>query len=187
MKNSNFLFILIFVFSLSLFSLGCEKKEKEEVPIKTQSIKPKVDTKAEVEYTDGVPKYKARKIIVPPRPKSVRLDFTTNNPLPKKYREIKTNPIIANQKNLDKGAKLYQSLCSTCHGAKAKGDGAAGEGLTPRPTDLYSLVIQPEATVGYLMWAITDGGKPFKSAMPSYKKLSKKKKQLLILHLRSMY
>ena len=186
MKRRKIVFLIITVLALTVFSSGCGKQEEEKEKTKTEK-KEERKSIAIVEYNEGKPTYKSREVLVPPRPDSKRLTFVTNKPIPKKYRSIKENPLIVNQENLDKGAALYKKNCASCHGINGRGDGEAGENLKPRPSDLYMVVTQPEATVGYLLWAITDGGKPFKSAMPSYKTLSKKNKWLLILHLRSLH
>jgi mono/diheme cytochrome c family protein len=36
----------------------------------------------------------------------------------------------------DEAARLYGTLCASCHGASGRGDGPAAEALSPRPTDL---------------------------------------------------
>lgn len=36
----------------------------------------------------------------------------------------------------DEGAKLYATLCASCHGVSAHGDGPAAGALVPPPTDL---------------------------------------------------
>jgi len=39
---------------------------------------------------------------------------------------------------LDKGKQLFQSTCSSCHGAEGMGDGAAGVALNPKPRNFHS-------------------------------------------------
>ena len=59
-------------------------------------------------------------------------------------------------------------MCSVCHGPKGKGDGMAGAGLTPKPTDLTSEVVQSQ-TDGAIFWKISEGRAPmasYKSAIP---------------------
>ncbi|MBY0278072.1 cytochrome c [Candidatus Binatia bacterium] len=36
----------------------------------------------------------------------------------------------------DEGARLYETLCASCHGVKGAGDGPAAGALDPPPTDL---------------------------------------------------
>jgi mono/diheme cytochrome c family protein len=36
----------------------------------------------------------------------------------------------------DEGARLYATLCASCHGASGAGDGPAAGAMTPPPTDL---------------------------------------------------
>jgi mono/diheme cytochrome c family protein len=50
------------------------------------------------------------------------------------------------------------------------GDGAAAEGLDPKPAALSDADMLAELTDGYLFWRITEGGtmEPFNSAMPPW-------------------
>ena len=41
---------------------------------------------------------------------------------------------------IEKGKELYSQSCSSCHGNSGKGDGAAGETLTPKPRDFTNSV-----------------------------------------------
>ncbi len=43
--------------------------------------------------------------------------------------------------SLARGETIYRSLCSSCHGQQGLGDGAAGLGLDPRPTNLADSVL----------------------------------------------
>lgn len=43
-------------------------------------------------------------------------------------------PIVAHGEN--EGARLYQTLCASCHGVTGGGDGPAAGALTPPPTDI---------------------------------------------------
>jgi mono/diheme cytochrome c family protein len=42
----------------------------------------------------------------------------------------------APQASADEGAKLYATLCASCHGVAGRGDGPAAGAMTPPPTDL---------------------------------------------------
>jgi mono/diheme cytochrome c family protein len=44
--------------------------------------------------------------------------------------------------DLDAGERLYKQNCINCHGPSGKGDGAAAEKLSPKPTDLTSPAMQ---------------------------------------------
>ena len=41
--------------------------------------------------------------------------------------------------DLERGAKLYTQICGSCHGTTGRGDGPAGLGLDPAPTDFTDL------------------------------------------------
>tara|TARA_B100001248_G_C27398410_1_gene467596 strand:- start:1846 stop:3753 length:1908 start_codon:yes stop_codon:yes gene_type:complete len=59
-----------------------------------------------------------------------------------KFQIIKTFNIVTEPKNLPdfaKAAKLYKTSCVQCHGAQGKGDGLAGKGLSPKPTNFRDL------------------------------------------------
>lgn len=49
------------------------------------------------------------------------------------------------------------------------GDGEAGKSLTPSPALLAYLIQRPFAADEYLLWSISEGGKPFGTGMPAFK------------------
>jgi mono/diheme cytochrome c family protein len=78
------------------------------------------------------------------------------------------NPLKDDTNATASGKKIYKAMCSVCHGPKGKGDGMAGAGLTPKPTDLTSEVVQSQ-TDGAIFWKISEGRAPmasYKSAIP---------------------
>ncbi len=63
-------------------------------------------------------------------------------------------------------------LCVVCHGAKGKGDGVGGSGLTPKPTNLADSDAQGQ-TDGVIFWKITEGRPPmasYKTVLPENKR-----------------
>jgi mono/diheme cytochrome c family protein len=46
--------------------------------------------------------------------------------------------------NAADGAETYAIQCASCHGAEGKGDGPAGQALTPSPTDFTAQAIPAE-------------------------------------------
>lgn len=55
-------------------------------------------------------------------------------------------------------ATIWQSRCTTCHGATGKGDGAAAAALTPKPRDFTSPSWQASVTDEHIEKIIADGG-----------------------------
>ena len=86
-----------------------------------------------------------------------------------------SNPLPASVVNISNGENLYQKQCLTCHGKAGDGDGLAGKQLVPRPANLAFTRRLPIASDAFFFWAISEGGKPFNSAMPAFgKRLSDK-------------
>ncbi len=73
------------------------------------------------------------------------------------------NPLKNDTNAAASGKKLYKVLCIVCHGAKGKGDGVAGAGLTPKPANFTSSSFQAQ-TDGAIFWKMKQGRSP----MPSY-------------------
>jgi mono/diheme cytochrome c family protein len=78
------------------------------------------------------------------------------------------NPLKNDANAAESGKKIYKVLCVICHGAKGKGDGAAGAGLTPKPTNLTTAEVQSQ-TDGAIFWKMEEGRPPmasYKTAVP---------------------
>jgi mono/diheme cytochrome c family protein len=67
------------------------------------------------------------------------------------------------------GGPIYASHCAKCHGATGLGNGALAHALSPSPALLAYMIQQPIAIDQYLLWSISEGGKPFGTAMPAFK------------------
>ena len=92
------------------------------------------------------------------------------------------NPLKGDASAAASGKKLYKVLCLVCHGPKGKGDGMAGAGLTPKPTDLTSEAVQSQSD-GAVFWKITEGRAP----MASYKtSIPEKKRWEIINYIRTL-
>lgn len=53
---------------------------------------------------------------------------------------ILENPVLADERSMQKGAELFKSHCSVCHGDEGKGDGPYANKLSPAPANLQDLV-----------------------------------------------
>lgn len=82
---------------------------------------------------------------------------------PKAAADVK-NPIAPDAASLKEAKTLYTTYCTPCHGEKGKGDGVAAAGLSVKPADHSSAVIQSKAD-GALFWEMSEGHNP----MPAYK------------------
>ncbi|MCB1862424.1 MAG: cytochrome c [Gammaproteobacteria bacterium] len=87
--------------------------------------------------------------------------------IPSQYADLK-NPLPASTENISAGKMLYQTQCSVCHGASGVGDGPAGKQLAPRPANLAVSRSLPVATDAFFFWTLSEGGKPFDTAMPAF-------------------
>ncbi|NDV45224.1 MULTISPECIES: c-type cytochrome [Flagellimonas] len=82
------------------------------------------------------------------------------------------NPLKNDATAAESGKRTFRMLCVICHGAKGKGDGMGGAGLTPKPTDLTSTEVQSQ-TDGALFWKLTNGKPPmasYETALPENKR-----------------
>ncbi len=79
----------------------------------------------------------------------------------------KPNPIKPDVASIERGKKSYVTLCATCHGVTAMGDGVAGATLNPKPTNLKAMSGgHPD---GDFAWKIANG----RGAMPGWKSVLK--------------
>ncbi len=82
------------------------------------------------------------------------------------------NPLKDDASAAASGKKLYKVLCVICHGAKGKGDGMGGAGLTPKPTDLTTEEFHSQSD-GAIFWKIEEGRAPmasYKTSIPETKR-----------------
>jgi mono/diheme cytochrome c family protein len=99
----------------------------------------------------------------------IRFSTFVNKRLPEEYLRAE-NDVGYTTKAIAEGGPLYAAHCSRCHGASGLGNGELASALTPSPALLAYMVQQPIAIDQYLLWSISEGGKPFGTAMPAFKK-----------------
>lgn len=78
------------------------------------------------------------------------------------------NPLKNDVNATTNGKKTFKMLCVVCHGAKGKGDGIAGAGITPKPTNLTTAEVQSQSD-GAIFWKMEEGRPPmasYKTAIP---------------------
>ncbi|UCH54119.1 MAG: c-type cytochrome [Pseudomonadota bacterium] len=73
------------------------------------------------------------------------------------------NPVKADHISLERGKKLFEENCVSCHGTGGRGDGPAGKALKPRPADLVQM--RSHHPDGDFAWKIAEG----KAPMPGFK------------------
>ena len=66
------------------------------------------------------------------------------------------NPLKGNTKSTEKGKKIFELMCWTCHGLKGAGDGPASKDLELKPANHTTDEIQKQ-TDGALFWKISNG------------------------------
>jgi mono/diheme cytochrome c family protein len=98
----------------------------------------------------------------------VRHHFVMQNGINKRYVD-KINTLQDSPGNVKAGKRLYEQNCASCHGLTGQGDGKAGKGLNPGPTNIAMFSKMPMASDGYLLWTVAEGGAPLQTAMPAFK------------------
>ncbi|MGB5705467.1 MAG: cytochrome c [Arenicellales bacterium] len=93
---------------------------------------------------------------------------------PAKYADKESN-LWADLDAIQRGEKIYQAQCLSCHGADGQGSGPVASSLSHQPADLTNnFHTAPGSGDAYLFWRVSEGGtvEPFKSqnsAMPPFK------------------
>jgi mono/diheme cytochrome c family protein len=88
--------------------------------------------------------------------------------VPAEYANL-SSPVAADEESLARGGELYTTHCASCHGESGLGDGPAGKLLDP-PASPVAHTSQMMGD-GYLFWRISQGGVPFKTAMPAWQEI----------------
>lgn len=87
------------------------------------------------------------------------------------------DPMAAHPKAVERGAKVFASVCWTCHGPAGQGDGPAAAGLATAPARLSAAEVQAQSN-GALYWKITHGRDP----MPAYEELLSREERWAVVH-----
>ncbi|MFV0295565.1 MAG: c-type cytochrome [Hyphomicrobiaceae bacterium] len=91
-----------------------------------------------------------------------------NYGVPEAYDGAKST-VLPSPQTTAAGGKLFAQHCQGCHGRDGLGDGDAANALSPSPALLAFMIRRPISVDEYLLWAISDGGAQFGSAMPAFK------------------
>jgi mono/diheme cytochrome c family protein len=115
----------------------------------------------------------------------IRFSTFVNRLVPEDYLKAE-NDVGYTVKAIAAGGPLYARHCSRCHGTTGQGDGTLATALSPSPALLAYMVHQPIAVDQYLLWSISEGGKAFGTAMPSFKdELAREQIWQIIAYLRA--
>ena len=98
-------------------------------------------------------------------------------------------PGVGRAKSVVEGQKLYMTYCSSCHGDKGRGDGAAGKALPVKPADHTDGKLINSFSDEFLINIISKGGAAVgkSSFMPAWGGVLKDKQlQDLLAYIRSI-
>jgi cytochrome c6 len=98
-------------------------------------------------------------------------------------------PGLGRAQSAAEGQKLYMTHCSSCHGDKGRGDGAAGKALPVKPADHTDGGVMKSFSDEFLMTIISKGGVAVgkSSFMPGWGGVLKENQlQDLLAYLRSI-
>lgn len=93
--------------------------------------------------------------IIQPQSFSQGTDSTERWLAPESAKEI-SNPVESNKSSIKKGAAIFKTRCTVCHGNEGKGDGPGGKALNPKPANFSTDKVQSQ-TDGEIFWKITNG------------------------------
>ena len=99
----------------------------------------------------------------------IRHQYVRREGLPAAYEGL-INPLTSTETVLANGQRIYEEVCSTCHGVSGDGDGPAGATLDPSPSNIGRLPRMPMmSSDAYLYWTVAEGGVPIQTGMPMFK------------------
>ena len=101
----------------------------------------------------------------------IRHNFAQMYGIPARYAGMR-NPLPNSPRIWRRGAAVYAQRCASCHGAAGEGEGPSGRLLATPPANLAWFATLPMSRWdGFMYWTIAEGGQPFGTAMPAYKKM----------------
>jgi mono/diheme cytochrome c family protein len=117
----------------------------------------------------------------------LRFSTFVNKGVPEDYLKAE-NTVGYTTKAIAAGGPLYVTHCAKCHGESGLGNGELAYVLTPSPALLAYTIQQPIAIDQYLLWSISEGGKQFDTAMPSFKnELTQEQIWQIVAYLRASF
>lgn len=87
------------------------------------------------------------------------------------------NPLPHTPEIINRGQKIYRSLCAACHGNDGKGNVPSMQNLNPKPADLTSETVQKQ-TDGEIFWKISEG----RGLMAAYKNMLSDEERWALVH-----
>lgn len=93
------------------------------------------------------------------------------------YADALKDPLAADPKAVEKGARVFSALCWTCHGMTGAGDGPNAAALKKRPADLRSPLTHAQSN-GALFWKVTNG----RGEMASYELVLSREERWAVVH-----
>ena len=92
------------------------------------------------------------------------------------------SPYVNDVTAIKKGKKIYEKLCTTCHGNLGKGDGPTAKTLDPKPADHTSEGVQNQGD-GAIYWKLSTG----RGVMPAFQELlSKTERWQLVAYIKTL-
>jgi mono/diheme cytochrome c family protein len=115
----------------------------------------------------------------------IRFSTFVDRRFPEEYAKVE-NDVGYTVNAIAAGGPLFLAHCSQCHGKSGLGNGDLASALSPSPALLAYMIQQPIAIDQYLLWTISEGGKPFGTAMPAFKnELSREEIWQVVAYLRA--
>lgn len=87
------------------------------------------------------------------------------------------NPFKKDAAATAEGKKIYETVCSVCHGLTGIGDGAAAANLKPKPADHTTAAVQKQSD-GAIFWKLTEG----RGQMASYEDVYTEKERWALVN-----